>query len=1574
MQNSGSDSSKYLKLTTSTASPELYSFIFHHFLDQEVDSSASSFAFNLEDYTNLFPLFQSIQLVYSGCTFQNNYNYVGLPFIYTFNFNFSFINCNYSSNILSEAPNIFALAPTITTLAHIVQNSGTSYSSSSATINFTQNTFYGNQGLLLSIGDSANVLPILVISGLYIESHAINKSAIICIDSMQNANVNNIIMISSTYNSGVIGLYTLSKSTFSNLNFSMGICQQIACVYGVSLTNVVFTNITCTFMNVVSPYYLSIQIDPSLLSKTQPTSSIIMNTCTNISFINLYYSDLSLAHNGLFTVTSTIYITNFTVLNCFSGQEWPSGVYVTSDSSVYINIGAFYNITCYVCSGTLFIVELLLNITNCNFINVTSDMGLLYAEDSTVNIAFSQFINNTAIDQDPTIMGIGGVISIYSSEFINNTCLSEDTLSFLSSEVYIFNTSFYYNLAQTKTKGIFFSECFYASIVNCFFVDYQVGNSIIAGFIYSMETTLVISGSTFDGSISKNGAVYAQGDSSYLIISTSNFINNQASLDSPALYASIITTINTSYFDNNNVIGSSSSKAGHVLIESTDEALIIGCNFSNFSTNAVYLSNIINVTISGSLFYGNLSTIENRGIYLTNCYNVFFQSTIFKYLVTQSSGAGFYLTSSSSNNVSLIINQTLFFNNIALNGGGMAIILSDNGILTNYISNSTFYMNYANNDGGGFYYNSQNVKSIFNLSYTIISCNNAYQAGGGFRFMGMVVSYDGTSHIFNNTAYYGPNIAAYPIHMMQRVLKSPDEYTWYVDYIDSGSSSRLLTNLSSQVNDSILNQSLGQINNFQPNFTDIPNNFLINESIINEALSQINTNVSNNPSFNLPTSVPATLFNELVSGQNQIPPMIFDLIDYYGQIVGTYNSSTLTITLKGQSGTKMNDISTFTPFNGSYILYPFNMHGIIGTAVSLDLTTDAMTNISGMTYPANFTLQSNYSFSSIVRPCQRNEYLTDNGECWECKSGFYNGDSATCQACDIYTTNCLGGDYVGPIPGYWRLNGYILNVLPCLTYSSCLGSNVTDISPNYYCAESLWVDPNFCVNGWCGEGYQGIFCYDCVDGWAHSNDSCVPCSNNGQYYGITVLIVIIAIAYIVFTIKKALAGKKEERKKSNKSAILMKILTNYFQLISIVSSFNFNWSGETQTMISGQSQTSEATGQIFNFDCVLKALGTSNIGMRPFFLKLSFIAVFPIIAYFICKVVWFIIFFKRYKKEVCQYVLQMKSKLTTSIIVILFIIHPTIVKTSIFSFRCENLGNTNDPIYYLDQDFEIQCWESYHLKWIFIVAVPALIIWGFGIPMAAFFHIRRNLDKIYDYEFKQAYGFLYDGYRLERYFWEFVILYRKIVMVFISVFLVTFSLETQALAILAVSFISYLIQIKSQPFLDPELNEAEKRALINSSFTIYAGLYYISGNLPKEVDILLLVLMVLVNANFVYIWLKAYLSEQYIQLKEAGTLDKVLKKFQKKKKKNKVAPAPPIVETKEEQLQIKDLEDVGSNDIKVNPQETAKGSGIESMIGRGSEENNQLIEEMKVGTPPLEVKLGESPREMDEEEEKKKEN
>lgn len=93
-------------------------------------------------------------------------------------------------------------------------------------------------------------------------------------------------------------------------------------------------------------------------------------------------------------------------------------------------------------------------------------------------------------------------------------------------------------------------------------------------------------------------------------------------------------------------------------------------------------------------------------------------------------------------------------------------------------------------------------------------------------------------------------------------------------------------------------------------------------------------------------------------------------------------------------------------------------------------------------------------------------------------------------------------------------------------------------------------------------------------------------------------------------------------------------------------------------------------------------------------------------------------------------------------------------------------------------DLQIECYVGAHYFWSLGVALPSLIVWGLGIPLFAFLLITREKDKLTSLETKEKFGFLYNGYKKEFYYWEVVIMYRKILMVIISVVIANFGVIT----------------------------------------------------------------------------------------------------------------------------------------------------------------------------------------------------
>jgi hypothetical protein len=136
-------------------------------------------------------------------------------------------------------------------------------------------------------------------------------------------------------------------------------------------------------------------------------------------------------------------------------------------------------------------------------------------------------------------------------------------------------------------------------------------------------------------------------------------------------------------------------------------------------------------------------------------------------------------------------------------------------------------------------------------------------------------------------------------------------------------------------------------------------------------------------------------------------------------------------------------------------------------------------------------------------------------------------------------------------------------------------------------------------------------------------------------------------------------------------------------------------------------------------------------------------------------------------------------------------------------------------------DLEVICWNTSHINFSLMIAIPCIIVWGFGIPLFAWIILGRSKNDLDLVETREKYGFLYNGYKKTFYFWESVNMYRKISIIFISVFLKMAGVITQALVVFLVLILFLILNLKLQPFAFQALNDMEIMSIITTMLTIY---------------------------------------------------------------------------------------------------------------------------------------------------------
>lgn len=125
-------------------------------------------------------------------------------------------------------------------------------------------------------------------------------------------------------------------------------------------------------------------------------------------------------------------------------------------------------------------------------------------------------------------------------------------------------------------------------------------------------------------------------------------------------------------------------------------------------------------------------------------------------------------------------------------------------------------------------------------------------------------------------------------------------------------------------------------------------------------------------------------------------------------------------------------------------------------------------------------------------------------------------------------------------------------------------------------------------------------------------------------------------------------------------------------------------------------------------------------------------------------------------------------------------------------------------------------------------------------------------------------------------------MYRKVAMIFISVFLKSLGTRVQSLAVFLIILVFIVVTLRRKPYLTRKLNDLEILSLFTSGFTIYCGFFFLSSSNSRSTsfdptkdcksEIILVelssgmkwiffVLILGFNILFLFHWIYTFLSE-----------------------------------------------------------------------------------------------------------------
>jgi hypothetical protein len=561
----------------------------------------------------------------------------------------------------------------------------------------------------------------------------------------------------------------------------------------------------------------------------------------------------------------------------------------------------------------------------------------------------------------------------------------------------------------------------------------------------------------------------------------------------------------------------------------------------------------------------------------------------------------------------------------------------------------------------------------------------------------------------------------------------------------------------------------------------------------------------------------------IASGQRMPKAVKIGLIDHYGQVVRTDNSSTADLLPEDASSTSVTGETRVTSEQGVYVFNEAYVTSVPGTRVSFKVSSSAISSEES---------QADLVVPIQLRDCQSGEAYIGNN-CVVCASGTYsldpNQDCADCPAGAI----CYGGSLMVPKAGYWRSSKTSDKFLKCNLPDTCLGSP--------YIVPSL--------TGVCKLGYRGNLCQACDNGYSVSGpDKCGQCpgwsENVAKLLGIGIAIMLYSAVLVRSSLKTAYMPQALH-------SIYLKIFTNYLQLVMLTTELDLNWPSFVRSFYKQQSYAGQVDQQLFSFDCFL--IGQQASGddyTQVYFDKLVIQALLPVIISLGVLVFWMTVYYFSRRESI------LRKELIASLVILFFLVHPGLVKDYFGAFSCRRL---DDDSLWLNANLDIKCFSDNHATYAFLVALPAILVWGIGVPTLILAILIKNRNSLDDIVTKCRVGFFYNGFRKSHFYWEFLILYRKIIIISLVVFVGNESIPIQALTIMIFLLVFLYLQYWRRPYSTSGLNDIELRAIMVAAVTIYCGIYYLTEQLPEWFKVLLFTIMLLANAYFLIIFGKEFL-------------------------------------------------------------------------------------------------------------------
>ncbi|CAI2374797.1 unnamed protein product [Moneuplotes crassus] len=572
--------------------------------------------------------------------------------------------------------------------------------------------------------------------------------------------------------------------------------------------------------------------------------------------------------------------------------------------------------------------------------------------------------------------------------------------------------------------------------------------------------------------------------------------------------------------------------------------------------------------------------------------------------------------------------------------------------------------------------------------------------------------------------------------------------------------------------------------------------------------------------------------NNYGSGIASDTPLKFALYDYDGQIMNLDSSSQFIISSSTVNDGKIMGInnavlkSGIATFSSILFIAEPGSKSVLFKVSSRILDKDKLKVVHNKS-EAYRQLEINF------RKCRPGE-IKRGEKCEVCSTGTYSlgWSSASCPKC-VEDSVCNGGYSISVNHGYWRRTINSTNIIKCLSEEACEGG-----------FEQSTLTPTKCK-----EGYEGPLCSKC----SLVNDSkyerlnefeCAKCPSLAISLVYVSFKMILVIIYFTITIGTNIRKTTENIPfKENEISVLMRIFTHYIQLVVTSMSMSSEYPQFNNTFGSAIKILGGPSRVLISFDCFVPDSEIKGPFKSSSEFKLFLMMLLPIILFTLFSVFWCAAY-------ICGkgFFKNLTKNLTISYISIIFLLHPKLTRESLNMWRCVEI---DDDVKVARYNMDLGCYSSEHIKYCALLSLPILVVWVISMPILAFILLYKHRKAEDHYRFKEYLLILYQGLTPECFYWEFVNIFRK----FLILCCLLIDNDYRILLSLFVLLASARWQLYLKPYKDENNNKVEYLSIM-SGFTIILSInIFVRNSEMQTLNTIMSMIVLTINITFFISWI-----------------------------------------------------------------------------------------------------------------------